>query len=93
MEALVIPALRSLISKLVTPDNQGELFSIVCGMFEPFSINLGALFSFLGTIEIVVTSVSSLIFTNLYHSTGPLSQSIVFWVAAGIWLITVPLLV
>ena len=53
----------------------------------------GAVFSFLATIEIVSSTASSLIYTNLYHSAGPLSQSIAFWVMAGIWLVTVPFLV
>ena len=46
----------------------------------------------MATIEILSSTLASVIYTNLYHSTGPLSQSIAFWVMAGIWLVTVPFL-
>ena len=57
----------------------------------------GGLFSFLFTVEMSSSVVASVIYMNLYQSTGTLggkkvSQSLIFWVMAGIWAAVVPLL-
>ena len=57
----------------------------------------GGLFSFLFTVEMSCSILASVIYVNLYQSTGKLggkkvSSSLIFWVMTGIWAAVVPFL-
>ena len=96
-QTFLTPTLHSMMSKLVKPDQQGESSVTVHAMIVTLSFLPGGLFSFLFTVEMSCGIIASLIYVNLYQSTGKLggkkvSSSLIFWVMTGIWAAVVPFL-
>lgn len=99
LEAMITPTLRSMMAKLVGPDEKGEATSILpypVSHYSPPSLT-GVMFSFVATVEISCSIVSTVIYNTIYHPSGTVDGRTVrggfaYWFMAGLWAVAIPFL-